>query len=386
MRHVNLAAAVCSALIVLAACAGSEKSSAPAGTSAKDAGGDGATALADTAAADTAAADIASADAGKADAAADAKNDAKTADVPKISCAGVAGGWAVTGTCSNGGTSIPFGCMMVKDCTLSWETDYRDWVGPLTGADYSLKGKAGDSIVGHFDGPDDATYTYQGGSLTCESSMTRFASSMTGQVCCHAVAQDCADAGQACVPIAEGDIVTTGCLDVAAGATATEGAACSDTDLPLTCGKGLICGRPIGSPKGTASHCKKLCVGSKDCGATQNCLIVSGSPKSGVCETSCVAFAATGTAGACPAGMACTVAAVADAAEDRVSGTLCVLQGSGAVGAACDSTSDCGADSLCLGSKCRSLCDKAHPCAAGSCTDFGLTPGPTAPQGFGYCK
>ena len=382
-------------LVVLAVLSGCGSDPAPATAGQADA----AAGLTDAAASETTA--DAKADSKPNDTAVSAKDattDGATTDVKVTetagktlpTCAQAVSGWVVTGKCSNGGSSIPYACMKAKGCELTWETDYRNWSGPMADGAYHLKNATGtEKIDGAFDSKDSGTYTYEGGSLTCTASIERFISSVTDQTCCDPVGQDCADKTMACVPIADTqdnqEIVTTGCLAMADAPTSTEGAVCKLAPA-LPCAAGLLCAREFGVTTGADGTCKKLCSAATHCAATQSCVIVGGAPKTGVCSHTCAPFVDAASPLACPAGFGCLAAGVANAKSERELGTLCLLQGSGKLGDACTSSSTCAPSSTCSGNQCKALCDSAHPCQTGACTDFGLPLGPTAPAGFGYCK
>ncbi|MBM4343318.1 MAG: hypothetical protein FJ100_08065 [Deltaproteobacteria bacterium] len=389
---------VLAAALALPRCASDPKPAATAdgATTADTAVADGSPA--DGAVADTAKADATKAETGTGDAttASDTKagstGDAKPADVAKKlpTCAEAAGGWVVTGTCSTGGASIPYACMKAKDCTLTWETDYRNWSGPLTGATYALKnGTGSEKIDGTFESMDTGSYTYAGPGITCNATMERFVSTVAPQPCCDPVGQDCADKNTACVPMAEQwngqEILTTGCLPLADGATTSEGAVCK-LAAEQPCAAGLLCARPVGVSSGSEGTCKKLCAAATHCGSIQSCVIVGGAPKTGVCSATCGPFATAGDPLACPAGFGCSPAAVASAQAERELGTVCLKQGNGKAGDACTSSTTCAPGTTCNSGQCRPLCDDAHPCAAGACAGFGLPEGKTVGKGFGYCK
>lgn len=310
-------------------------------------------------------------------------------DAPKpIACADRAGGYLVDGKCSNGGASIPFACMLAKGCELTWQTDFRNWTGPLVGNDYTLVNAAKtDKIVGKFESATGGSYTYEGPGLTCNATMERFESSFATDVCCNVVAQGCADAGSACVPIQESagpaNIVTTGCVPLGDAPTTVD-APCNAAPGALTCKAGLMCIKD--AAKGDGGHCKKLCVAAGDCPAGQACTIASTAPKGGVCFPSCSPFAAVGADGACAVGQACMPLAVSDAAAERVMGARCVPTAGGKAGDACGAGANCENGAVCVAKLCAPLCDDAHPCKSGQCTGFGPPNGPDVGKGFGYCK
>ena len=67
----------------------------------------------------------------------------------------------------------------------------------------------------------------------------------------------------------------------------------------------------------------------------------------------------------CPEGQGCMVAG-GDA--------VCVPAGAAAAAAACQSSNDCVKGTVCGNNVCHPLCDKAHPCATGTCTTFDNMP------------
>lgn len=372
------------AFALTAACAETAAPAKPADTAS---GAQDATAAADSAA-DTTAADSAKL---AETALPDVKSSDAVKDVSKVvPCADRAGGYVVDGQCSNGAQSIPYACMLVKGCDLTWETDFRDWSGPLTGNDYALAnaGKT-DTITGTFTGETTGKYTYKGGSLTCEATMEKFESTFASDICCSVTGQACSQPDTACVPIQDSagpvNIVTTGCVPLAQAAT-TEGAPCSAAPGKLTCKAGLICSKDGGAADKDAGHCKKLCVAKTDCGQGQACVIVTGAPKSGVCAPVCSPFAELGSAGGCKAGETCAATAVSDGKGERGIGGECVASDDGKEGASCSSGSGCANGLACVDKKCAPYCDNGHPCKSGSCTNFGLPNGPDVGAGFGYCK
>lgn len=348
-------------------------------------------AVADIAAETASAADSVAETAAKDTAAAEVKFVDATKDTGKVvPCAARAGGYVVDGKCSNGGTSIPYACMLVKGCELTWQTDFRDWTGPLTGNDYTLVNAAKtDTIKGHFDDETSGTYTYEGGTLTCDATMARFETTFASDICCDPVAQACSEPGTACVPIQDkadtATVVTTGCVALADNAT-VEGAGCSTAAGKLTCKAGLICGGDGNPDAKDAGHCKKLCVAQTDCKAGQNCTIVTTAPKGGVCAAICSPFADKGSATACAATEACIPLTVSDSKAERVMGTRCVTSQGANAGEPCDSGGSCSNGLVCIGKACAYLCDGAHPCTKGSCGNFGVPNGADVAAGFGYCK
>lgn len=335
--------------------------------------------------ADTTAADAATDGAAAKDVATiDAKADASK----PIACADRAGGYLVDGKCSNGGTSIPFACMLVKGCDLTWQTDFRNWSGPLIGNDYTLVNAAKtDKIVGKFENATGGTYTYEGPGLTCNATMERFESTFATDICCSVVGNSCSDAASACVPIQESagpaNIVTTGCVPLADAPTTVD-APCSAAAGKLTCKAGLMCIKD--SVKGDGGHCKKLCVAAGDCPAGQGCTIASAAPKAGVCFAVCSPFAAATDPLGCPQGQACMPLTASDAQAERVMGARCVPTEGGKIGDSCGSGANCENGAVCVAKSCAAICDDAHPCKAGSCTGFGVANGPDVGNGFGYCK
>lgn len=340
---------------------------------------------------ETAAADVAADTVAKETAAVDIKTVDVVKDTGKtVPCAARAGGYVVDGTCSNGGSSIPYACMLVKGCELTWQTDFRDWTGPLVGNDYTLVNAAKtDKIAGHFDDETSGTYTYEGGTLTCNASMALFETTFATDICCDPVAQACSEAGTACVPIQDGLaaalIVTTGCVALSETATSL-GAPCSTAPGKLTCQKGLICGGDGAGAAKDAGHCKKLCVGQGDCAAGQGCTIITTAPKGGVCAAICSPWAEKGTATACGDGEGCIPQTVSNAKAERVMGSRCIAVPGGKAGDACTTADGCSNGLACVGKACAPLCDDAHGCKTGACTGFGVTNGGDVGAGFGYCK
>jgi len=243
-----------------------------------------------------------------------------------------------------------------------------------------------ENIDGHFDSSNAGSYTFATKGLTCDATMVRFSSTLTDQLCCDVVAQDCQEAGKVCVPMLDSDsgaeIVTTGCIDVAADATTTAGAACAG-GLPLACGKGMLCIKATGAGSGGQGTCAKLCVSAGDCGALQSCVIASGAPRSGVCESACTPLASSNT---CGDGQFCGPAALSDSKGQRVMGGACAVAGTGKPGDKCSGSGQCQVDAICVAGKCAALCDSGHPCSTGTCKDFGLPLASSVGAGFGFCE
>ncbi len=320
-----------------------------------------------------------------------AKDTAK--DVPAdvvVPCSARAGGYLVDGTCSNGGSSIPYACMLVKGCELTWESDFRDWTGPLTGVDYALKNADGkETITGHFTSATTAEYQYKSSALTCDSTMELVEPSAATRLCCDPALQDCG-VGQACVPVSESvggnPVATTGCVDLAKDATSL-GAVCTQDPNESPCAKGLVCVSMVGGKAADFSHCQKLCVGAGDCGSGETCVILGGTPKAGLCTQACSPFSDAAAALHCPSGQACAVTSVSDAKAERVLGGLCIVPGGAAVGAKCSSGAECGAGLVCFGKECQALCDDKHACASpATCKAFEGGVNPALGASFGSCQ
>ncbi len=325
-----------------------------------------------------------------ADVAADASpKDAKKNDVPLPTCASRAGGYQIDGQCSNGGKPVPYACMLVKDCELTWVADYRTWSGPLTGVDFKLVGADGaDTITGKFNDADTGSYQYQGGNLTCDEEMTRVDATVADSLCCDPVAQLCGK-DSACVIVAEPngsqDITTTGCVGLAAAAT-VEGGVCTIMNHGSNCQIGLQCANFTGSKDKSAFRCAKLCTKATECPASANCVVVATAPRAGVCEQNCSPFAELASPATCTDGATCVPRLTADAQAIRVIAGACVTAGDAELEASCTYSTDCKSNLVCADKKCSPMCDSKHPCANGTCTDFGAKLNDTAPVGWGYCK
>lgn len=335
----------------------------------------------------------AAADAGvdiAADAAADAAaKDASKKDVPLPTCASRAGGYSIDGQCSNGGTPVPYACMLVKDCELTWVADYRTWVGPLTGADFKLVGAEGaDTITGSFKDADTGAYQYKGGNLTCDEEMTRMDATVADSLCCDVTAQLCGK-DSACVIVAEPngsqDITTTGCVGLAAAAT-VEGGVCAIMNHGSNCQGGLQCANLTGGKDKASFRCTKLCTKATECPASANCVVVATAPRAGLCEQNCSPFAELASAATCTDTATCMPRLTADAQAVRVIAGACVTAGDAEAGASCTYSNDCKVNLVCADKKCSAMCDAKHACANGVCTDFGTKLSDTAPVGWGYCK
>jgi hypothetical protein len=304
-------------------------------------------------------------------------------DTGPVACAARAGGYAVDGTCSGGGASIPYACMLAQGCQMTWEVDFRDWTGPLTGNDYALKNASGsETITGSFDTPTTGNYHYASATLTCDASLERIEPSHASRLCCSPLGQDC-DKGQACVPVLEtldsGDVLTTGCLDLAKDVTGL-GGACTLQQDESQCQVGLVCLSGAGQ---TTASCRKLCAKAGDCGGSETCAGLTGAPRTGFCSASCTPFA-DGTG--CAKTDACTITRVVDDKGAAVLGTICIVPGGAVAGGTCKAGVDCGAGLACISGKCRPMCDAQHACASGKCTDLGIALGKTLGAGFGTCE
>ena len=317
----------------------------------------------------------------------DATSDTTTADVGKDvagpSCASRAGAYTVEGQCTGGASSITFACMMANACELSWVSGYRAWTGPLTGTHFELASPSGaETITGDFQSADIGTYTYNGG-VTCDATMTRLDPSQADSLCCDVKLQDC-KSGDACVVVQEKagvtTVLTTGCLPLAATPLA-EGATCTQSGSESPCAAGLLCVRSATST-GDTGTCIRECIGDTDCTGGTACATVVDAPRAGICRPQCVPFAD----GACPSDQTCRATSFADATATQYMAGECSPNGKLADGATCTQSIDCGAGEICTTTGCKAQCDSKHPCASGTCTDFGLKLGKGVTAGFGFCK
>ncbi len=314
--------------------------------------------------------------------------DAKTKDVVIPSCASRAGAYAVEGTCSGGTASIPFACMLAKDCQLTWAADYRTWTGPLTGNDFALASADGkETITGAFDTASTGSYQYASGGLTCDATMAYMDPGQADSLCCDVLANDC-KTGDACVVVSETAgttaILTTGCIPLAASPTA-EGGACSQSATETGCAVGSLCVRTTGGA-GNDGICRKFCQRATDCKPAQQCDIVTDAPRSGICDAACAPFAGEAGGDACPAGQNCLPTLIADGTYQRFISTTCGAAGTAISGGACGNGVACGVGLVCVKSACTPLCDTKHPCASGTCAGYGITNASNVPAGFGFCQ
>ena len=179
------------------------------------------------------------------------------------------------------------------------------------------------------------------------------------------IAQAC-PMGQKCTVITDATspaIVMYQCVPVSG--SKMEGETCTPpaSDAGMTgaddCALGLVCTvRPQGS------ICHKVCAKDADCGS-QFCT------QWGYCDFSCT-FKGTD----CPSGYSCTGNEIA---YDGTPHLLCAPYGTTPIGTACTQSTDCAANSVCLGTpkQCRDICQTPGTlCASGgTCT---MTPGPNA--------
>ena len=256
--------------------------------------------------------------------------------------------------------------------------------GALTpdGNTYKLASPKGDeTITGEFTSADDGHYSYAGpGGLTCDADFSRLEPTVGNTPCCAPLGQDCA-ADEACVPVQEegdaGAFITTECLPVAKAAVG-KGESCKTGSGGLGCKAGLMCTAAIGSGKGAVSTCKALCVAADQCGSSETCLILSGSPKAGLCDQACDLFAAATDTGACANGGVCQPVSAIDAKGQPAVGSVCTAPSALKAGDACKGL-DCGAGLSCSKGVCQPLCDDDHPCPSGKkCGKF--KPAPLAPM------
>lgn len=305
-------------------------------------------------------------------------------DVPALPCASRVGAYTIAGTCTGGASSITFACMLATDCNVSWVADYRAWSGPLKGNDFTLASPDGtENLDGSFDSSSTGFYHYDNGSLTCDATFATLDPATADSLCCDVLTNDC-KAGDACVVVDQTfgttDILTTGCLPLAASPTPV-GGPCTQSATGTDCAAGSLCVRSAGN----SGSCVHMCQRVSDCPANTQCDIVTDAPRSGICDAPCGPFAdEAGTA--CPTGQACLPTTIADANYLRNISTVCATPGVAGAGAPCGNGLDCAAGLVCLQSGCAPMCDTKHPCATGTCTNFGFTNASGVPAGFGFCQ
>lgn len=321
------------------------------------------------------------------DSKADSKADA-TKDVAAPSCASRVGAYAIEGTCSGGASSITFGCMLAKDCEMTWVGDYRAWSGTLTGNDFTLASTDGsENFTGSFDSASTGFYHYDNGSLTCDATIAYIDPTAADSLCCDVLANDC-KSGDSCVVVAENvnsaPVLTTGCVPLAASPTA-EGGACTQSATETGCAVGNLCVRNTGST-GNDGTCQHLCQQVSDCKSGQQCDIAADAPRAGLCDKACAPFADEAGGETCPTGQNCLPTLVSGDKYARFISTTCGTAGTATEGLKCGNGVACGLGLVCVKSACTPICDTKHACAKGACTSFGLPNASTAPAGFGYCQ
>ena len=314
--------------------------------------------------------------------------DVATKDIPAPNCATRVGAYSIDGTCTGGATSITYGCMLAKDCELTWIGDYRAWSGPLKGNDFTLASTDGsETFTGSFDSASTGFYHYDNGSLTCDATVVQLDPTQADSLCCDVLTNDC-KSGDACIVVPQAvnntSVLTTGCVPLATSPTA-EGGPCTQSATETGCAVGSDCIRNTGST-GNDGTCQRLCHQGSDCKSGQQCDIVADAPRAGICDTSCAPFADEGGGEACPSGQNCLPTLVSGDKYARSISTVCGTAGTATAGLKCGNGVYCGIGLVCVQAACTPLCDTKHPCATGKCTSYGMTNAAGTPAGFGYCK
>ncbi len=324
------------------------------------------------------------------DATTDAKDvkDTSAKDVQAPSCAARVGAYAIDGTCTGGASSITFGCMLAKDCELTWVGDYRAWSGPLKGNDFTLASADGsETFTGSFDTNSTGFYHYDNGSLTCDATIAYVDPTAADSLCCDVMTNDC-KSGDSCVVVQEtvnnAPVLTTGCVPLATSPTA-EGAACTQSATETGCAVGNLCVRNTGST-GNDGTCQHLCQQGSECKSGQQCDIVADAPRAGLCDKACAPFADEGGGDVCPSGQNCLPTLISGDKYARSISTTCGTAGTATAGLKCGNGVYCGVGLVCVKSACTPTCDTKHPCATGACTSFGLPNASNLPAGYGFCK
>jgi hypothetical protein len=224
--------------------------------------------------------------------------------------------------------------------------------------------------------------------LTCEAEFTRLEPTVGDFPCCNPVGNDCGD-GKACLPVQEttdsGEVITTECLPVADSAVA-KGKVCKTNSSGQGCVAGTMCTATIGSGKGAASTCKALCVEASQCGKGETCLLLTGTPKAGFCDTACDLFSEPTATGACTDGGTCQPVSAIDGKGQPGVGSVCTAASKLGLGSPCKGL-DCGAGLTCSKGTCQPLCDDSHPCPGGKkCATFQPAPLPPIGPSTGVCQ
>lgn len=206
----------------------------------------------------------------------------------------------------------------------------------------------------------------------------------------NVVQQKCPPDEPRCTILINGNVRSTGCT--AAKGSGALGAGCT-VKSPETgddsCQTGLFC-TSIGYAPGD-KHCRKLCLGSGECAATESCYKISLGSQSapfGFCVERCTPF----TAGGCPAGGSCKALPATTSNGGPTFTLFCIPPGAAAEGASCKSSAACAEALDCVGfdagPACRVACDDTHGCDA-STTDAtaceSIKPLTGAPSGYGAC-
>lgn len=146
------------------------------------------------------------------------------------------------------------------------------------------------------------------------------------------------------------------------GETCTRGAAGLGHD---DCAPGLFCSfiGVLPPDRGGSRLCRAMCDADTACPGTERCARQVEGPAMGFCGQPCDPFTA------CPSNMTCGDL-YPSLEGDLAFFLVCRVTGAVALGGACATNYDCGADAICfdfLGpGSCLALCDATHPCAGTS--------------------
>ncbi len=336
--------------------------------------------------------------------AADAAVDAPAADAPAPSdgtpsgdsgaCEDFSGAYTLTGTCSVPGFSpFPSACVAQTGCDAQIVVTTGPTTGTAAGNRLTFTSMvsgiplsceatrgAGGALTIHCEAG--------GGAASCDATGAPAAFPGATRWCCDPAAQDCG-AGQRCNFAGAGmnnAVALTACMPAGMGA---EGAACMRADGRLgadDCGVGLSC---VNFGQATASQrtCQRLCRSSADCMGDAACVVVSDAPRGGICRPRCTILGSDCPMGTCR--HATTWGATSPATAPAVLGTSCSPTGTGAEGAPCTSSLDCGANLTCARRSgadpfaCRRICDMTHACPMGSTCSGAMDA--TNPTAAGAC-
>ncbi|MFO0624107.1 MAG: hypothetical protein U0325_00705 [Polyangiales bacterium] len=344
----------------------------------------------DAATTDAATTDAAATDApraGDAPAAADAP---LTVDAPPAgdggACADFSGGYTLTGTCSVPGFSpFPSACITQTGCAAQVTLDGVPVPGMASGNRLTfMTSVSGIPLTCTATRNADATLAVRceaGSAASCDAVAAPSTFPGATRWCCNIAAQDCG-AGQRCNIVGVGTnnaTPMTACIP--AGTTAADGA-CTRTDGRLgtdTCAAGLTCSN-YGQATAASRTCGRVCGAAADCEVGEFCIIVSSTPRAGVCRPVCILSDSSG----CAVGTCRYVTAARPGGGDPVRVATCQPVGSAAEGMPCATNLDCAANLACARRNasdaftCRPNCDASRPCAAGTCTGMATEDNPLA--------